>query len=161
MNLDILPEPMAETLSPMLDFITASPSPVRPANGLIPVPYLSAHPTGSRYTVTPAVLDTDDDWLVLVPDLDKANEALEAMGLEACLGLSDPYEVEKGRWRFRAWRAGDTNLIVTDDQTMYLRSVAATLLAAKLNVQDKDARIELFRQIRFGVDVGDYWGPLP
>jgi len=135
--------------------------PLRPGNDLIPVPYLSAHPTGSRYTVVPAVLDTDEDWLVLVPDLDDANAALEERGLEKCLSQSDPYEIEQPLWRFRAWRSGDVNLILTDDKTMYLRGVAATLLAAKLNVTDKQYRIDLFRQIRFGENYGDYVGVMP
>lgn len=125
----------------------------------IPTDTLAAHPTGSRYTCTPAVLDTDDDWLVLVPNLDKAGDELLAQGFEACLGLSDPYEIEKQLWRFRAFRRGSLNLIVTDQREKYLQSVAATLLCAKLNLTDKDDRIELFRAIRFNHD--QYTGPLP
>lgn len=131
---------------------------------MIPFPYLSAHPTGSRYTVMPAVLDTDDDWLVLVENLADAERAMapgeddvfqpweRGFGVAApkTLGLPADYSDEAGSWRFSAWRNGATNLIVTDDRTMYLRSVAATLLAQKLNLQTKEERIELFRAVKFG-----------
>jgi len=139
------------------------------AESPIPIAYLSAHPTGSRYTVMPAVLNTDDDWLVLVEDLDDANAKLEAAGWVPCLGTSDPYELEvQMGLRFRAWRSGAMNLIVSDDRTYYLRSVAATLLCAKLNVRNKDERIALFREIKMGDCCGigapqfqAYTGPLP
>ena len=144
---------------------------------MIPFPYLSAHPTGSRYTVRPAVLTTDDDWLVLVEDLAAAEKvANESANWEPCAGVAGPktlgietdYSAEAGYWRFSAWRWGSVNLIVTDDKTMYLRSVAATLLAAKLNLQNKEERIALFREIKFGFTGSDssfeaehYTGRLP
>lgn len=139
---------------------------MQPANDTIPVPYLSAHPTGSKYTVTPPVLTTDDDWLVLVPDLDEAVALLEAHPLWQP-AAAIPYDIDGGLWRFRAYRGGpNVNLIVTDDKTMYLRSVGATLLAAKLNLQNKGDRVALFREIRFGdfeelADHPHYDGPLP
>lgn len=128
---------------------------------MIPFPYLSAHPTGSRYTVQPAVLTTDDDWLVLVEDL---KEAESRMGVipgtvwtpwQRCFHPYSP-EMEPGSWS--AWRNGDLNLIVTDDRTLYLRKVAATLLCAKLNLTDKQDRIDLFRAVQDG---GAYTGRLP
>lgn len=128
---------------------------------MIPFPYLSAHPTGSRYTVSPAVLNTDDDWLVLVEDLKSAEAVLEQSdpfikGFARCY---HPYDnnIEPGPWS--AWRGpGDINLIVTDDRTLYLRKVAATLLCAKLNLVAKEDRIALFRAVQGG---GEYYGRLP
>ena len=120
---------------------------------MIPFPYLSAHQTGSRYTVMPAVLDTDEDWLVLVEDLKATAKEMDDDFVlnpwSPCLPQEYNSEAETS-WRFRAWRRGEVNLIVTDDRTMYLRSVAATLLAAKLNLKTKEERVELFRAIKFG-----------
>lgn len=137
----------------------------------IPIPHLSAHPTGSRFTVEPPVLDTDDDMLVLVKDLDVATRELIESN-DFAPDLDGKYEIDKGwRWRFRSFRGPNKlNLIVTDDITMYLRSVGATLLAKQLNLKDKEQRIALFRELRFGgwsedddniFDISHYEGPLP
>lgn len=134
---------------------------MRVANDTIPFRYLSAFPTGSRYTTTPPTLDTDDDWLVLVRDIEDVKRVLEERDWEPCLGLSDPYEVEKQLWHYTAFRKGNRNLIVTDDKTMYLRSVGATLVAQRLNLQEKEDRIALFRNIRFGESVTEYTGAMP
>lgn len=115
----------------------------------IPTPYLSAHPTGSRYITSPATLDTDDDWLVLVEDLIDAASDLEQAGLTSSLGSVDPVQIE-GPWKFISYRDGEKNYVLTADRTMYLRSVAATLLAKQLNLTDKDERISLFRTVKFG-----------
>lgn len=132
---------------------------------MIPFPYLSAHPTGSRYTVQPAVLTTDDDWLVLVDSLQVVKEYMDSQPPEPWLGwpwdqCTHAYNPDVEDADFIAWRNETTgvNLIVTDDPTFYLRSVSATLLAAKLNLKTKEERIALFRAIKFG---DDYTGRLP
>jgi hypothetical protein len=139
-------------------------------NPTIPIPHLSAHPTGSRFTVTPPVLDTDDDWLVLVENLDAATNALIESD-DWAPDLDGKYEVDMGfSWRFRSFRGPNkVNLIVTDDKTMYLRSIGATLIAKQLNLVEKEQRIALFREMRFGGWSPDddifatehYEGPLP
>lgn len=120
--------------------------------------------SGSRVICDPPVLDTDEDHLYLVSDLDHAGQWFGAMGWDNCLAdwidkqERDPgsrdatgyaVELESGA-RFQAWRRGEVNVIITDDETLHLRSVAATLLATRLNLRAKEERIKLFRCIKFG-----------
>lgn len=129
-------------------------------------PYKVLHHTmsGSRVICDPPVLDTDVDYLVLVEDLDVAGAYFHAYQWHNCLeNWLDKGDKDKGALdssgyavelecgaRFQAWRQGEINVILTDDETLHLRSVAATLLAKQLNLQTKAERIKLFRCIKFG-----------
>lgn len=116
--------------------------------------------SGSRVICDPPVLNTDQDYLMLVEDLDAAGIAFQSYRYLNCLDewlnteagdRQDYYSVElEAGARFQAWRFEDINVIVTDDETLHLRSVAATLLAKQLNLQTKAERIKLFRCIKFG-----------
>lgn len=135
---------------------------------------ISVHRTGSSFTCDPPVLDTDDDYLVLIEPgrLEEAGCRLDKYAFTNCFDdwvdkedtddatLSESgYSVETAAGaRFSAWRRGKVNLIVTDDIPFYLRSVGATLLAKELNLQHKHQRIDLFRCLKFG---NVYEGPLP
>lgn len=131
---------------------------------------LACQKTGSSFTVDPPVLTTDEDWLLLVESLDVANSQLAFDGgwencLEEAQAASDKkpskdfsYAAETSQGaRFSAWRKTDEdgqeiNLIITDDKSFYIRSVAATFLCKALNVKSKKARIELFWAVKFGTD---------
>lgn len=113
---------------------------------------LARHPTGSWFTCDPPVLDTDEDWLVLVKDLIAFQFEAKQDGWEDCLheDARSQYNMEEGCGMYWiAVRKGKVNLIVTNDEAYYLRSVGATLLCKQLNLQDKDERIKLFRSIKF------------
>ena len=120
-------------------------------NFLLPFIALSVFATGSAVTCDPPVLDTDEDWLVLVEHHDRETIAsmLRTGWAPCCLPGADEYNAEAGHWTFTAWRKGRINLIVTDDQAIYLRSCGATLLAKHLNLLDKQDRVALFRAIKF------------
>lgn len=135
--------------------------------------YLTSYQSGSRVICDPPVIDTDDDHLVLVCDLDSANQLFSDLGWSNCMqnwagredtdsGIAldeDQYAAEdKYGARFSAWRQGEINVIVTDDTTLYLRSVGATLVAKELNLCAKPERIALFRAIKYGEH---YEGDLP
>lgn len=120
----------------------------------------------------------DYDVLLLVRDLDYTNALLYKWGWSNCFhdweaktikdqgSLSDDgYTVEiAGGAKFAAWRKLDCNLIVTDDPSLHLRTVAATIVARRVNemhpgsMDTKAQRIELFRAIKFGED---YSGEMP
>lgn len=120
--------------------------------------------TGSRVICNPPVMDTDVDHLYLVEDLDYAGRWFGAEGWNNCLtdwldkdSQADDagYAVELDNGvRFQAWRKGEINVILTDDETLHLRNVAATLLAKQLNLTNKAERIKLFRCIKFGEPYG-------
>ena len=114
---------------------------------------LARHPTGSKFTCNPPVLTTDEDWLVLVDDLPGYWKGAKAEGWQDCLheeALAQ-YAMEEGHGTFWvALRKGDVNLIVTDREAYYLRSVGATLVCKFLNLQNKEERVRMFRAIKFG-----------
>lgn len=132
---------------------------------------LHVYKTGSSVICNPPVLDTDEDYLVLVDNLEEAGFWFQPHGWTNCFDDwsnkqdSDPgidvdgYTIELTTGaRFQAWRREKENIIVTDDRTLHIQSVAATLLAKELNLTDKAQRIALFRAIKFGEE---YTGPLP
>lgn len=99
-------------------------------------------PTGSRVICDPAPTDTDEDWLVFVPDSlrDAACEWLEAHGATH----SDEQEVYPDGVCFRL---GDLNPVLIWDHNVFYAWVAATYWAAKLNLRDKAERTRLFRAL--------------
>lgn len=114
---------------------------------------LAQHPTGSAYTVNPPVMNTDQDWLVLVEDFNGAVEQLIAGGWELCCGKDDDgREMYKGDPNYSttwyALRNGVFNVMLTADPTWYIRAVAATLVCKALNLKDKEERKQLFRSVR-------------
>ena len=128
---------------------------------------LDAQDTGSRVICDPPVLDTDDDKLLLVKDLEHAGNWFSCNGWDNCFEdwkdkadkdpaeQVDTYTVELADGaRFQSWRRGTVNVIVTDDEVLHLRSRAATLLAKELNLTDKKDRIRLFRAVKFAENYG-------
>ena len=114
--------------------------------------FRAAYRTGSSYTCNPPVLTTDVDYLVLIREgmLDKADAFLKEQGFDWC-GVAYNVDAESGvTYKWNAFRKGDLNLIVQASLTLYMRSVAATELARRMNLMDKQDRIALFRMIKFG-----------
>ena len=101
--------------------------------------------TGSREICDPPPLDTDEDFICKSrPSFE--GEQLEALGFSRCSLLE--YEGDK----FRAFRRGDVNLIITPSEAFYDRFVLATDLAKRFNLLDKSNRIALFEAV-----VDDYF----
>jgi hypothetical protein len=103
----------------------------------------AAYPTGSRVICSPPVLDTDEDYVVLIRPgtLGKLGEA----GFRQT-SREDDYGIEG----FTAWRRGPVNLICTNHRRFYEKFVNATRLARKLNLTGKEQRIALFQAVLYG-----------
>lgn len=117
---------------------------------------ISVYPTGSKYTCTPPVLDTDEDYLVLVEDFNKVYlELSESPDWEDCMpsgteAFKDAYQDEKSYgMSWNAFRHASINIMVTGDINWYMASVAATEYCRVHNVQDKAQRIRIFRNLKY------------
>ncbi len=112
----------------------------------LPIPgVIDYYRTGSRYICTPPVTDTDDDYVVLVQDTrsfihDARNAGYEASAKDSCADHSE----------FMSFRKDDINLIVTDDLAFFGRFNAATEVAKRLNLRNKNDRIMLFQAVLYG-----------
>lgn len=96
-----------------------------------------SHPTGSRYICNPAPTDTDNDTVFLVNGFYDWREMLINAGWEQC----GHYEFAG---RFEAFRKGEENWIITEDEDFFHRYIFATEGARALNLLNKDDRIKLF-----------------
>ena len=96
-------------------------------------------PTGSRVICTPPVMDTDDDWLVFVPEsmVDFVNEYLEKAG--ATHSEEQEHYPDGVVWWF-----GELNIIVLYDYPTFYRWVAATYYARLAGLNSKQARKDFF-----------------
>lgn len=96
-------------------------------------------PTGSRVICDPPVMDTDDDWLVFIPESmsDYANAFLQNIGAT--------HSVEQEHYPDGVvWWLGTLNIIVLFDRDIYYRWVAATYYAKQMNLQSKEERKRFF-----------------
>lgn len=114
---------------------------------------LARHPTGSRFICDPPVLDSDNDWVILVEDLEYAK--YKAARLDWYSAGSGYYREgsdheELGPFVSMRHSEGNSNYIFTDDAEFYDRYVAATLLAKKHNLLNKVDRIQLFHTVLYG-----------
>lgn len=106
---------------------------------------------GSRVTCNPPPVDTDRDWLVLVEETKQeqffkiANRTFKADGsfIPPNENTNDPDSV------FLSLKHGEDNLIVTSSLKFYLRFLAASSVAKRLNLMDKNDRIALFRAVLY------------
>lgn len=118
--------------------------------------------TGSREICNPAPTDTDDDWLVLIAPENKddfLNFFTEGNELDDDFILH-PYG--PGGWEvggsnppgqvseFTSLKKGEFNIIMTTDPTYFKYFEAATTVAKKLNLLDKQDRIMLFNAVMEG-----------
>ena len=110
---------------------------------------LAVHPTGSREICNPPPIETDDDYIVLVRDIEKAELYLETAVL-ATLEGSEPDDPFANNSPFVSMRFGDVNFILTQDWYFFSKFVLATKVAKKLNLLKKEDRICLFQAILYG-----------
>lgn len=114
----------------------------------IPNGLVAWHPTGSRYICDPPVLDTDEDYVVLV-DADEFEDVAKTGVWD--IGGSMPCEPDEQIFA-EGWLSykqegdrGTINLIVTANRQFYFAFVAATQEAKFRNLTDKAQRVALFR----------------
>lgn len=97
--------------------------------------------TGSSYICDPPVLTSDIDYLVLTDNFTAYKDILS----EDDWTDYDKYDDRNSA--FILFRKGCHKLIVTESLQWYLKFAAATELAKKMNLLDKDQRIFLFDQV--------------
>jgi len=100
--------------------------------------------TGSSVICDPPVLDTDFDYVILVPlGSYEVDNLLENNGFKTNYADYDMME-------FRSWKQGQLNYIITDHIEWYEKMELATKLAKKLNLREKQQRIGLFDYVMYG-----------
>lgn len=100
--------------------------------------------TGSSVICNPPVLNTDFDYVILVPrNSYELDQFIEDQGFKT--NYAD-YDLED----FRSWKQGQINYIITDNIGWYAKMRTATKLAKKLNLLDKQQRIDLFDYVMYG-----------
>ncbi|MDE3023397.1 MAG: hypothetical protein KGI54_16365 [Pseudomonadota bacterium] len=109
-------------------------------------------PVGSRVTCVPAPTNTDQDFLVLCNDSNKAASLFQVLtedGFE--LGGSCPFAdfSEDIVYGFNSSKKGDVNYIVTASQSFFDDFLLASNIAKKLNLLDKQQRVDLFQIILY------------
>lgn len=110
-------------------------------------------PVGSRITCNPAPTDTDEDYLVLCypKHFDAVLGVLYRSGFE--MGGSCPTPTEEAEntvaYGFSSFRKDEVNYIITTDEEFYCNFMKATAIAKKLNLLDKQQRIDLFQAILY------------
>lgn len=112
---------------------------------------LSAQHAGSRVTCNPPPMNTDDDYILHVKDMNQAGADLIANGYEFG-GSEIPADVNytnPDEW-FASFTKDEINLIVTGSETFYSRFVVATSIAKRLNLMNKNDRIALFQGVLYG-----------
>jgi hypothetical protein len=109
-------------------------------------------PVGSRVTCNPPPTDTDEDFLVLVKDIQSAVDGLKALGFEHS---ADPEKVEKyirlqetTQMRFTSLWFGDVNYLITDSEFFFERFLTATHICKTLNLLNKADRVMVFEAVR-------------
>ena len=103
------------------------------------------HITGSRYICSPAPMDTDEDYVVMVNN-SMQFARLTAAGFEITTD-QDSYEDMPN---FLALRLDEFNLVATYSKEFYDRFVDATNQAKELNLLAKADRIALFQYVLYG-----------
>jgi len=105
---------------------------------------LCMFPTGSRIICNPPVLDTDEDWYILVSNLDEFEKAAFDLGFEETT-KKDGYGFKSD---FITFRRDEINLIVTEDLEFFQCGALATSACILKNTLDKKDRIYIFEWMR-------------
>jgi hypothetical protein len=112
---------------------------------------IAVQPVGSRITCNPPVMDTDEDFLLLVKDhrafRDKAFYVGFYLGGSVLVDASVPLDAVD---RFSSYTRRPVNLIVTEDPEFFRKFMLATRIATALNLLDKADRVILFQAILYG-----------
>jgi len=118
---------------------------------------IKSYPTGSRYICDPAPTDTDNDTVILVNGYYDWGSILLDDGWEDC---GKEYAFPHSSIQFRAFRKGEENYIVTEEDDFYLSYIKATEGAKALNLLKKEDRIALFDAIN-STTIDGYCGSGP
>lgn len=110
-----------------------------------------AFKSGSQVICDPPPVNSDHDYFILEdwhPAIDKSlyHILVSLLGFNATIDTieTDTYE----GMGFYSLRRGDINAILITDGYLYERTLAATILAKKKNLTDKEDRIKLFAEVR-------------
>lgn len=105
---------------------------------------------GSRVTCSPAPVGTDLDVLVLATNVENVGRYLSSVGF--ALDGSRPTDARSisPDCRFESFSKNGVNYIITESQDFYMRFMAATSVAKRLNLLAKDDRIALFQAVLYG-----------
>lgn len=103
--------------------------------------FYNSFPTGSNYICYPPVTNTDIDHMFLVYNIEETEDTLIEEGWTKC--GADGYAANG----WCAYRKGNLNALLTDDQEHYDKFEAATELAKKRNLLNKEDRVKLFNLI--------------
>jgi hypothetical protein len=120
---------------------------------------IAVEPVGSRVTCSPAPMNTDADYLVLVDD-GGWNALLPVLSSESWViaGSRPADECNiNGEQTFASFKREHLNLIVTASKEFFDRFMAATYVAKRLNLLAKDDRIALFQAVLYA----NTWAPVP
>ena len=110
-------------------------------------------PCGSRVTCDPPPVNTDQDYLVLVPPgEDDVTSAVGILGDYKFLWESSEHYQTEAADGFMSWRKDYVNMIVTSNPEFAWKHRAATALCKRLNLQTKADRIALFQAVLYGND---------
>jgi len=108
-------------------------------------------PVGSRVTCSPPPTDTDEDFLLLVENMNDAASKLIDIGFSAHMTHEqfEEYKALRGATggRFTSLRLGDVNYIVTESAFFFDRFLTATHICKTMNVMDKQQRILIFHAV--------------
>lgn len=126
--------------------------------------------TGSRYICTPPVMDTDNDYMCLVSDLEATHRILTERGCDLGGSMSpvttstditeNPSDIFDADFSdFYSYRNGEVNIIITDNEVFYDKFRFATELAQRLNLRKKEDRITLFDAVVRNQIAGYYREP--
>jgi hypothetical protein len=108
-------------------------------------------PCGSRITVNPPPDETDEDYLVLVPDNNQIISGLVSELDDLGFHWEGHEHYQDAAGTFMSWRSKDNvNLIITRDKEFHRRHLAATDICKRLNLKNKSDRIALFQAILYG-----------
>lgn len=116
--------------------------------------------TGSREICNPPPMDTDDDWLMLIAPEDKdhflnyfqfgIDDPVGQNSIDVGWQLGGSNPPGGGESEFNSLKKNEFNIIVTTDHTYFKYFEAATTVAKKLNLLDKQDRIMLFAAVMEG-----------
>jgi len=103
--------------------------------------HLRAYPVGSRWTCDPPPMDTDEDYIVYAGKTlaYKLDTKLSNMGF-----TTEGEDHYGNRSDFKSYRSGEINLIVATSLRFVNLFLKATDVCLRLNLLDKDDRIEIF-----------------
>jgi hypothetical protein len=108
----------------------------------------SFHPTGSRFTCSPPILDTDEDWIC---HIQKDAKGFERAYLVEGMLVDEGFETSEDQGENYpdciSYRKGDINIIVVYDDWVYKNWVKATQVCKYLNLLKKEDRKMVHRII--------------